>query len=80
MCYLLVLLEFNHHGLSCWFIAVLSSYAVLSFSRSLWKYDGLWTFEMQVIDYYKNRGVVADLRAEKPPKEVTSEVQKVLSS
>ncbi|KAF2302636.1 hypothetical protein GH714_000510 [Hevea brasiliensis] len=33
-----------------------------------------------VIDYYKNKGVVAELHAEKPPKEVTAEVQKVLSS
>ncbi|KVI05765.1 Adenylate kinase, partial [Cynara cardunculus var. scolymus] len=32
-----------------------------------------------VIDYYRNKGVVAKLPAEKPPKEVTVEVQKVLS-
>lgn len=35
---------------------------------------------LQVIDYYAKKGVVAQLPAEKPPKEVTSEVQKVLSS
>ncbi|KAI3787277.1 hypothetical protein L1987_41636 [Smallanthus sonchifolius] len=33
-----------------------------------------------VIDYYNKKGVVAKLPAEKPPKEVTAEVQKVLSS
>lgn len=33
-----------------------------------------------VIDYYGNKGILANLPAEKPPKEVTSEVQKVLSS
>ncbi|PIA33683.1 hypothetical protein AQUCO_04000031v1 [Aquilegia coerulea] len=33
-----------------------------------------------VIDYYDAKGVVAQLPAEKPPKEVTVEVQKVLSS
>ncbi|KAK3014207.1 hypothetical protein RJ639_008952, partial [Escallonia herrerae] len=33
-----------------------------------------------VIDYYSKKGVVAQLPAEKPPKEVTVEVQKVLSS
>lgn len=33
-----------------------------------------------VIDYYTKKGVVAKLPAEKPPKEVTVEVQKVLSS
>ncbi|XP_071703005.1 adenylate kinase 4-like [Rutidosis leptorrhynchoides] len=33
-----------------------------------------------VIDYYNKKGVVAKLPAEKPPKEVTVEVQKVLSS
>nr|KAJ0194410.1 hypothetical protein LSAT_V11C800448840 [Lactuca sativa] len=33
-----------------------------------------------VIDYYSKKGVVAMLPAEKPPKEVTVEVQKVLSS
>ncbi|KAI3981684.1 hypothetical protein MKX01_020627 [Papaver californicum] len=32
-----------------------------------------------VIDYYGKKGVVAALHAEKPPKDVTSEVQKVLS-
>ncbi|CAI0446369.1 unnamed protein product [Linum tenue] len=32
-----------------------------------------------VISYYKQKGVVADLHAEKPPKEVTVEVEKVLS-
>lgn len=35
---------------------------------------------MQVIDYYTKKGVVAQLHAENPPKEVTAEVQKVLSS
>lgn len=34
---------------------------------------------MQVIDYYLKKGIVASLHAEKPPKEVTSEVEKVLS-
>ncbi|KAL9420721.1 hypothetical protein AB3S75_038319 [Citrus x aurantiifolia] len=33
-----------------------------------------------VIDYYAKKGVLAQLHAEKPPKEVTVEVQKVLSS
>ncbi|PWA35705.1 adenylate kinase/UMP-CMP kinase, P-loop containing nucleoside triphosphate hydrolase [Artemisia annua] len=33
-----------------------------------------------VIDYYNTKGVVATLPAEKPPKEVTAEMQKVLSS
>ncbi|KAH8486752.1 hypothetical protein H0E87_025670 [Populus deltoides] len=33
-----------------------------------------------VIDYYKKKGAVAELHAEKPPKEVTTEVKKVLSS
>ncbi|KAK6924700.1 hypothetical protein RJ641_009026, partial [Dillenia turbinata] len=33
-----------------------------------------------VIDYYNKKGIVADLHAEKPPKEVSAEVQKVLSS
>ncbi|XP_072974571.1 adenylate kinase 4-like [Typha angustifolia] len=32
-----------------------------------------------VIDYYSKKGIVAELHAEKPPKEVTIEVQKVLS-
>ncbi|KAB5525113.1 hypothetical protein DKX38_022862 [Salix brachista] len=33
-----------------------------------------------VIDYYKKKGAVAELHAEKPPKEVATEVKKVLSS
>ncbi|CAL5440826.1 unnamed protein product [Camellia sinensis] len=33
-----------------------------------------------VIDYYAKKSIVANLHAEKPPKEVTGEVQKVLSS
>ncbi|KAJ7003646.1 hypothetical protein NC653_008756 [Populus alba x Populus x berolinensis] len=33
----------------------------------------------EVIGYYKNKGAVAELHAEKSPKEVTAEVQKVLS-
>ncbi|KAK1565586.1 hypothetical protein Q3G72_030140 [Acer saccharum] len=33
-----------------------------------------------VIDYYSKKSIVAQLPAEKPPKEVTAEVQKVLSS
>ncbi|RYR77794.1 hypothetical protein Ahy_A01g002415 isoform B [Arachis hypogaea] len=33
-----------------------------------------------VIDYYTKKGIVANLHAEKPPKEVTVEVEKVLSS
>jgi adenylate kinase len=33
-----------------------------------------------VIDYYTKHGLVANLHAEKPPKEVTTEVEKVLSS
>ncbi|XP_031121447.1 adenylate kinase 4 [Ipomoea triloba] len=33
-----------------------------------------------VIDYYSKKGIVANLHAEKPPKEVTTEVHKVLSS
>ncbi|MCL7022846.1 hypothetical protein MKW94_025361 [Papaver nudicaule] len=32
-----------------------------------------------VIDYYKKKGIVATIHAEKPAKDVTSEVQKVLS-
>uniref|UniRef100_A0A0D9XR90 adenylate kinase n=1 Tax=Leersia perrieri TaxID=77586 RepID=A0A0D9XR90_9ORYZ len=32
-----------------------------------------------VIDYYSKKGLVANLHAENPPKEVTDEVQKVLS-
>ncbi|KAI4987646.1 hypothetical protein ZWY2020_020592 [Hordeum vulgare] len=32
-----------------------------------------------VIDYYSKNGLVANLHAEKPPKEVTAEVQKALS-
>ncbi|MBA0559247.1 hypothetical protein Goshw_017498 [Gossypium schwendimanii] len=32
-----------------------------------------------VIDYYSEKGIVAKLHAEKPPKEVTDEVKKVLS-
>ncbi|XP_022725964.1 adenylate kinase 4-like [Durio zibethinus] len=43
----------------------------------------LETFHRQtepVIDYYGSKGILANLPAEKPPKEVTSEVQKVLSS
>jgi adenylate kinase len=32
-----------------------------------------------VIDYYVKKGLVANLQAEKPPKEVTVEVEKVLS-
>ncbi|XP_052137730.1 adenylate kinase 3 isoform X1 [Oryza glaberrima] len=32
-----------------------------------------------VIDYYTKKGIVANLHAEKPPKEVTVEVQKALS-
>lgn len=35
---------------------------------------------LQVIEYYAKKGVVANLHAEKPPKEVTAEVQKVISS
>lgn len=35
--------------------------------------------DMQVIDYYSKKGIVASLHAEKPPKEVTVEVEKVLS-
>ncbi|GAY51040.1 hypothetical protein CUMW_131220 [Citrus unshiu] len=33
-----------------------------------------------VIDYYSKKGIVAQLHAEKPPQEVTSEVQKALSA
>ncbi|XP_058766284.1 adenylate kinase 4-like [Vicia villosa] len=33
----------------------------------------------KVIDYYLKKGIVASLHAEKPPKEVTVEVEKVLS-
>lgn len=40
----------------------------------------LFVFDVQVVDYYARKGVVAQLPAEKPPKEVTVEVQKVLSS
>lgn len=39
----------------------------------------LYTSELQVIDYYAKKGAVAQLHAEKAPKEVTVEVQKVLS-
>lgn len=41
--------------------------------------NGVHYLELQVIDYYAKKGVVANLPAEKPPKEVTVEVQKVLS-
>lgn len=34
---------------------------------------------LQVIDYYNKKGVVANLPAEKPPQDVTSEVKKALS-
>lgn len=34
---------------------------------------------LQVIEYYSKKGLVANLHAEKPPKEVTVEVQKTLS-
>ena len=44
------------------------------------KSDGIMDAGMQVIDYYKKKGAVAELHAEKPPKEVTTEVKKVLSS
>ncbi|KAK4272848.1 hypothetical protein QN277_021347 [Acacia crassicarpa] len=33
-----------------------------------------------VIDYYSKKGIVANLAAKKPPKKVTAEVEKVLSS
>jgi adenylate kinase len=33
----------------------------------------------QVIDYYSKKGLVANLPAEKPPKEMTAEVLKALS-
>lgn len=36
--------------------------------------------KLQVIDYYSKKGIVASLPADKPPKEVTIEVEKVLSS
>ncbi|KAE8663485.1 Adenylate kinase 4 [Hibiscus syriacus] len=42
----------------------------------------LETFHRQtepVIDYYSKKGIIAKLHAEKPPKEVTEEVKKVLS-
>lgn len=39
----------------------------------------LFMFGMQVIEYYSKKSIVANLHAEKPPKEVTAEVQKVLS-
>jgi adenylate kinase family enzyme len=39
----------------------------------------LFMFGMQVIDYYSKKSIVANLHAEKSPKEVTAEVQKVLS-
>jgi adenylate kinase len=32
-----------------------------------------------VIDYYSKKGLVVNLPSEKPPKEVTAEVQKALS-
>lgn len=34
---------------------------------------------LQVIDYYAKKDVLTNIKAEKPPKEVTSEVQKALS-
>ncbi|XVF49659.1 hypothetical protein PTKIN_Ptkin04bG0030600 [Pterospermum kingtungense] len=42
----------------------------------------LETFHKQtepVVDYYSKKGIIAKLHAEKPPKEVTEEVRKVLS-
>ncbi|KAG5251100.1 adenylate kinase [Salix suchowensis] len=41
---------------------------------------GMLLLFIHVIDYYKKKGAVAELHAEKSPKEVTTEVQKVLSS
>ena len=45
------------------------------FCNNSWKF----TLGVQVIDYYKKKNIVAELHAEKPPQEVTAEVQKVLS-
>lgn len=42
--------------------------------------NGFHYFDLQVIGYYSQKGIVANLQAEKPPKEVTVEVQKALSS
>lgn len=39
----------------------------------------IYALNMQVIDYYSKQSLVANLHAEKPPKEVTVEVEKVLS-
>ena len=51
-----------------------------SFSFSFAPLMSLFTFQLQVIDYYTKKGIVANLHAEKSPKEVTTEVQKALSS
>jgi len=37
-------------------------------------------FLLQVIDYYAQKKAVSNIHAEKPPKEVSEEVQKALSS
>lgn len=47
----------------------------LPYSEQVWH-----LFNLQVIDYYAKKGVLAQLHAEKTPNEVTAEVQKVLSS
>ncbi|PKU67210.1 Adenylate kinase A [Dendrobium catenatum] len=43
-------------------------------------YNGLHvgSIETTVIAYYSKKGAVVNLQAEKPPKEVTTEVQKAL--
>lgn len=58
------------------FLVLLRVYVLVKCSCSIYV---LYTFELQVIDYYTKKGAVAQLHAEKAPKEVTVEVQKVLS-
>jgi hypothetical protein len=49
----------------------------VSLQSILFSLKTVWLF--QVIDYYSKNGLVANLHAEKPPKEVTIEVQNALS-
>lgn len=48
-------------------------------SLSLYNAPGCFLSDVQVIDYYNKKNVVANLHAEKPPDAVSAEVHKVLS-
>lgn len=54
-------------------------YIVFFFLVLVYILNKLNMFNLQVIDYYGKKGVLAQLHAEKPPNVVTTEVQKVLS-